>query len=95
MHVEFDHLAHIHSINVVGTKHNDKIRRMFLDESQVLIDGVGSPLEPLRTLAHLRRHHRDELLREDRCQPPGAADVLDQRLRLVIGPAGKWQRSAN
>jgi hypothetical protein len=82
--VEGDHLANVHSVNMVGAKHNHQVRRMPLDQSQVLINGVRSPLKPLRALAHLRRDHGDELLGEDGRQDPGAADVLDQRLRLVL-----------
>ena len=82
--VKINHLAHVHAIDMVGTKHHDEVRRKLFDQPQVLIDGIGSALEPFRSLAHLRWNHRDELLGEDRRQQPGTTDVLDQRLRLVL-----------
>jgi hypothetical protein len=35
-------------------------------------------------LPHLRRNDGDELLGKDRREHPGTADMLDQRLRLVL-----------
>jgi hypothetical protein len=83
--VEVDHLAHVHAVDVIGAEDGDHVRRVALDEVDVLEDGVGGALEPLRTAAaHLRRHDGDELAGVGIGISPGLGDVLDQRLRLVL-----------
>ena len=61
-----------------------RCRARGLDQVDVLVHRVGRALEPLRAVAHLRRHDGDEVLRHERRERPAVADVLDQRLRLVL-----------
>ena len=82
--MEMHHLAHIHAVNVVGAEDGDQGRVVLDNQVAILEHGVGGALEPFRALAHLRRHDADELARDDVGQHPGAADMLDQRLRLVL-----------
>jgi hypothetical protein len=46
--VEVDHLPDIHPVYVVGTEHQDQVRMVAGNQVQVLADGVGGALEPVR-----------------------------------------------
>jgi len=82
--VEIDHLPHVHAVDVIRSENGDDVGRMAFDQVDVLEDGVGGSLEPLRPLAHLRRHDGDETAGVRGRTAPGLGDVLDQRLRLVL-----------
>ena len=82
--MEVHHLPDVHPVHVVGTEHGHQIGMMVVDEIEVLIDGIGGALKPLRSFAHLRRHDGNELVGKNRRERPGAVDMLDQRLRLVL-----------
>jgi hypothetical protein len=82
--VEVHHLLDVHPVDVIGTEDDDVVRGVLLDQIDVLVHGVGGALEPGLAVAHLRRHHGDELVLQQRRDGPGLAHVLDQRLGLVL-----------
>jgi hypothetical protein len=69
---------------MVGPEDQDHLRVLVLDERQILAHRVGGAAEPIRAHRHLGRHHGDELIREQRGDGPGLADMFDQRLGLVL-----------
>ena len=82
--MEPGHLSHIHSVDVIGAEDGDQIRRMALDEPQILEHGVRRSLVPLWALVHLGRDDGNELIRQNRREHPGLVGVFDQRLGLVL-----------
>ena len=84
LEVELGHLADVHLVDVVSAEHEHRVRAVLLDEVQVLEHGVRGAAVPRFAHAHLRGHHRDEVV-ERAARSPGALHVLSQRLRLVLG----------
>ena len=84
LQVKADHLVYVHAVDVVGSEHQDQLRMLILDQVEVLADRVRGALEPAMSLQHLGGHHGDELVRKQGRDGPGVADVLDQRLGLVL-----------
>ncbi len=82
--VEIDHLAHVHAVDVVRAEHRDDVGLEGFDQVDVLVHRIRRALEPFRAVVHLGRHHGDEMLWNEARHRPGLADVLDQRLRLVL-----------
>ena len=68
--MEVHHLPDVHPVHVVGTEDSDQIGMMIVDEIEVLIDGIGGALKPLRSFAHLRRNDGNELVREESARAP-------------------------
>ena len=79
-----DHLTRVHPIDVIGTEHGDDVGRLVVDEVEVLVDGVGGALEPVRPATHLGRYRCDVVV-EHRREPPGLGDVAVEAVALVLG----------
>jgi len=82
--VELDHVAEVHAVDVVGAEDRDQLGAEVADQVEILEDGVGRAPVPALATAHLRRDDGDERLRQPAADAPGAAHVLDERLRLVL-----------
>jgi len=81
--VVVDHLARVHAVDVVGTEHAHQVWVLVVDQVEVLVDGVGRPLEPERTPPHLRRDGGHVVV-EQRREAPRLADVAVQAVALVL-----------
>ena len=77
------HLARVHTIDVVGAEHQDIVRALVVDQIQVLEDRVGGAGEPARAAAHLGRD-RGHVVVEHRAQPPRLSDVAVKAVALVL-----------
>ena len=85
VHVEFQHLADVHAVDVVGAEDHHEMRIGLFDQVDVLIDGVGGAAIPvLAGRAHLRRHGNDEVLLQQAGHLPAVAQVLQQALALEL-----------
>jgi len=82
--MECEHLVHVHPVDVVRAEHRHDVGVEIVDQVQVLQDRVGGAAIPGGAHPHLRRHDRHEEVREHAARPPSQAQVLDQRLRLVL-----------
>ena len=78
-----DHLRRVHAVDVVGAEHDHDVGALVADQVEVLVDGVGGALEPVRAAAHLGRHRR-HVVAQQRRQPPRRRDVAVQRVALVL-----------
>ena len=83
--VVLDHLADVHEVDVIRAKDRHHFGLRKFDQVDVLVNGVGGALIPLRTLAHLSGHRQDELTGEQVRKLPGVAHVLQQGLTLELG----------
>ena len=83
--VEFDHLGHVHLVNVVATEDRHIIRIRRFDKAQVLKDGIGRPFKPLFAFAAGFGRNTDEEITQASPFPPGFPKVLVQRVRPVLG----------
>lgn len=77
--VQAQHLRHIHLIDMVGAKDAHVGGVCVVYQVEVLEDGVGRAPIPAEACPLLRRHRLDEVV-ERASEPPGAGDVLRQRL---------------
>ena len=69
--MKVDHLANVHTVDMVRPKHRHDIRFELLDEVQVLIDGVSRALVPALPDTHLRRDGGNKILiRRQTTKPP-------------------------
>jgi hypothetical protein len=59
--MKIDHLPYIHTVYVVGPEDGHKSGLMLAKKVQVLKNGVGGALEPVRTIPHLRGNDRYEV----------------------------------
>ena len=85
-HVEIDHAADIHAVDVIASEDGHNVRVGLLDEIDVLKNGVGSSLIPGFVLgAHLRGDVDDEVALEQAAELPSLAEVLEQRLAAELG----------
>jgi hypothetical protein len=82
--VLLDHLSGVHPINVVGSEHEDVLRRLVDHQVEVLVDGVGRAGEPPGPPPHLGRHRGDVAAEQGR-QPPRPGDVEVEAVALVLG----------
>ncbi len=82
--VKIKHLAEIHPINMIRPQNGYPLRRVALDQADILKYRVCRPLKPLFALHHLRRHNADKLTGKGARESPGLADMLNQRLRFVL-----------
>ena len=72
--VELDHLADVHSIDMVGPENRNHVRLGLLDQVYVLINGVGGAAVPILALrAHLRGNRNDEVVAEQAGRFPSLA----------------------
>ena len=78
------HLARVHAVDVVGTEHADVVGALVVEQIEVLVDRVGRAGEPVRAVAHLRRHSGD-VVSEQRRETPRRRDVPVERVALVLG----------
>ena len=84
LHVQADHRAVVHLVDVVAREHQHVQRPVRADDLHVLPQRVGRALVPLRPEALLRRDDLDELAELAAQVAPAALDVLHQRMRLVL-----------
>ena len=82
--VEVDHLAHVHLVDVVGAEDQHHVWAKDLHQVEVLVNAIGGAPVPAFARAHLRGHDGHEV-GVGAARTPGALDMLDQRLRLVLG----------
>ena len=80
-----DHLANIHSINVISAENSNDFRIVSLDQVQVLVHRIRRALIPFVTHAHLRRHRGDKMFSEKVSAAPTPVKMFEQRLRLELG----------
>ena len=83
--VEFDHLGHVHLVNMVATKDCDIIRIRRFNKAQVLEDCIGRPLEPLLAFTAGLRGNTDKKISQACPLPPGFPQMLVQRIGPVLG----------
>ena len=88
LHVEADHRAVVHLVDVVAREHEHVQRPVCADDLHVLPQRVGRALVPVRPEALLRRDDLDELAELAAQVAPAALDVLDERVRLVLRQHG-------
>ena len=85
-HVEIDHAADIHAVDVIASEDGHNVRVGLLDQIDVLKNGVGSSLIPGFVLgAHLRGDVNDEVALQQAAELPSLAEVLEQRLAAELG----------
>jgi len=83
--VEADHRAVVHLVDVVAGQHQHVQRPVGADDLHVLPQRVRRALVPLGTAPLLRRDDLHEFAELAPQVAPAALDVLDQRMRLVLG----------
>ena len=82
--VKSEHSAVVHLVNVVAGEHQHVLRRVPVQERQVLEDGVGGAAVPGFGHLLLRRQQFDELLEAAVEETPAVLDVANQAVRLVL-----------
>ena len=80
-----DHRTVVHLVDVIARQDQHVRRVVRTNEIQILIHRVGGAAVPVRADLLLRRNQLDELAELAAQIAPAALDVLDQRLRLVLG----------
>ncbi len=80
-----DHLGDVHLVDVVAAEDRHVIGIRGLDETQVLEDGIGGPLEPLLALAAGLGGDGDVELAEAGPLAPRFADMLVEGVGPVLG----------
>ena len=83
--MEGGHLPHVHAVDVVGGEHRDGVRRVRLQELQVLVHRVGSAFVLSAQSVRARQQYLDGAARPGEPGCPRRLDVRDQRRRLVLG----------
>jgi len=85
LHVEVDHAAEVHAVDVIGAEDGDQVRIGLLHQIDVLVDGVGVALIPgFVGRAHLGRNRNQELVAEQAAELPALAQVLQERLAAEL-----------
>jgi hypothetical protein len=79
------HLLEVHPVQLIARKDDDVVPVLVADVAHAAADGVGGPLEPVRALLGLIRGHRGDEARGEDVELVGAAQVLVQALRLILG----------
>ena len=74
-----DHLAEVHTVNMIGTDDHHDIGLHILDDIDGLIDGVGGTQIPVLAQTLLRRH-RGYVVAEQRGEAPHLGDMPIQRV---------------
>ena len=82
--VEADHRAVVHLVDVVAGEHQHVQRPVRANQVHVLPQRVRGALVPLGAAALLRGNGLDELAEFAAQEAPALADVLDQRVGLVL-----------
>ena len=82
--VEGHHLADIHLVDMVGAEDADVLGVGDLDETQVLVDGIGRTVIPAFAHPHLGRNGVDEAVR-DADYVPALLHVQIEGLGLELG----------
>ena len=83
--VEADHRAVVHLVDVIPGEDQHVQRPVRADDLHVLPERVGGALVPLGAALLLGRDDLDELAELAAKVAPATLDVLDQRVRLVLG----------
>ena len=85
VHVEFEHFADVHSVNMVGAEDHHEMRIRLFNQIDVLINGVGGAAIPVLARGpHLRRNRDDEVLLQQAARLPAFAKMLQQALALEL-----------
>ena len=81
-----EHLRDVHLVDMVGREDADPVRVEKRDQVQVLVNGVGRPLEPALPAPHLRGNERYEIVSSPQraAEVPAALDVFVQGLALEL-----------
>ena len=82
--VKADHRTVVHLVDVIARQHEHVQRPVRTDQLHVLPQRVGCALVPLGAATLLRRDDLDELAEFAAQEAPALADVLDQRVCLVL-----------
>ena len=82
--MEIQHLTDIHLIDVITAEDTDVVRRAELDETKILIDGIGRTVIPALPHPHLGRDWIDESA-GDTGQIPPFFHMQVERLGLELG----------
>jgi len=82
--VILEHVAVVHLVNVVSGQDHDVIALHLLQELEVLGDGVGRASVPAALAPVLGRSRHDELGEPAGEEVPGQAQVLLERVGLVL-----------
>ena len=83
--VLLEHDLVVHLVDVVAREHDDMVDAVVLEDVDVLVDGVGGALVPLRLRDALARRQDVEALVALRAQEvPAALQMADQAVRLVL-----------
>ena len=85
LHVVRDHRAVVHLVDVIAGKDEHVRRVVVTDDVEVLVHRVGGAGVPRGFDALLRRQQLHELAELATQEAPALLDVLDQRMRLVLG----------
>lgn len=85
VHMELDHLADVHAVDVIGAEDRHVMRIGLLDQVDVLMQRVGCAAIPvLAGGPHLRGHRDDEVLLQQPAHFPSFTQVLQQALALEL-----------
>jgi hypothetical protein len=79
-----EHRRVVHLVDVIPGEHQHVLRRMRVDDVEILQHGVGRAHVPRAIHALLRRQHFEELAEIRVEETPAALQVLDQAVRLVL-----------
>ena len=71
---------------MIAGQDQDQVGSTLFDEAEVLLNGIGSSLKPIRVIAGFVGSKNLDAAGEVTVQIPGRAraDVLDQRLRPIL-----------
>src|SRR5579875_3823407 len=79
--MEFNHLAYVHAVDMIGAEHRHQIRGIVVNQIKVLKNCVCRSLIPTLPHPHLCGNGDDEMVTNDTAQLPTVFEMLDQRLR--------------
>ena len=85
LHVELNHVANVHAIDVVGTKDAHQIRIGLLNQVHILVDRIRrAPVPELALVAHLRRYGNHKVIFQQPREFPAIAQMLQKALALKL-----------
>ena len=80
-----EHLTVVHLVDVVAGENEDIIGVIAVDEIEVLVDGIGGSLVPVRTrFSLIRRQYGGTALVSVKIPRAAVADVFVQYERLIL-----------
>ena len=85
LHMELDHVANVHAVNVVGAKDAHQIRIRLLNQVHVLVDRIRrAPIPELALVAHLRRNRDHKVIFQQAGELPAIAQMLQKALTFKL-----------